>query len=55
MKKALSLSIKFIVFVVGLGLILVNQRTTGMINLMWMILGLAMLISLIYSYNKSFK
>lgn len=55
MKKALTLSLKLLIFIVGVWLIIVNQKTVGHQNLLLMVLGLAMLIGLIYSYNKKFQ
>ena len=54
MKKILNLIINLVIFGLGMYLILVNQRTVGMSNLLKMLLGLGLLFSLIYMYNKKF-
>lgn len=55
MKKLLLISLKLVIFVIAIALIVVNQKTNGIINLAWMLVGLGLLIGLLYSYNEKFK
>lgn len=43
------------IFVVGLVLVVTGQKTVGYKNLGMMVLGLSMLLSLIYLYNKKYN
>ncbi|QIK69196.1 hypothetical protein G7062_02340 [Erysipelothrix sp. HDW6C] len=55
MKKPLLIILKLIAFVVGVALITINQRTIGMMNLLWMVVGLGILLFLMYDYNRKFR
>ena len=55
MKKVLSTSIYLLIFVVGVSLVVINQRTISYSNLFMMLIGLAMLLFLLFSYNKKFN
>ncbi|GGH36434.1 DUF6903 family protein [Paenibacillus segetis] len=44
-----------IVFIVGMGLVIVGQKHIGAPGLGLMLLGLAMLIGLLWFYNRKYK
>ncbi|MBP2001456.1 hypothetical protein J2Z69_002501 [Paenibacillus shirakamiensis] len=54
-KENLRSLLVLIVFIVGIGLVIVGQRHIGAPGLGIMLLGLAMLISLLWLYNRKFK
>ena len=54
-KKVLSTSVYLSIFVVGVSLVVINQKTISYTNLFMMLLGLAMLLFLLFSHNKKFN
>ncbi|MNM77252.1 hypothetical protein D3C81_890980 [compost metagenome] len=54
-KNYLRNLLMLIVFIVGLGLVIVGQKHIGPSGLGLMLLGLAMLISLLWLYNRKYK
>jgi len=46
---------KMIVFVFGIGLVVVGEKNIGAPGLGLMMLGLAVLIGLLWSYNRKYK
>lgn len=55
MKQVLLSSLYALIFVVGLALVVVGQRTVGYLSLVMMITGLLMLLFLMYTYNKKYN
>ena len=51
----LMVILKLILFIVFLSMIIRGQRTVGYKNLVQMLIGLAGLLVLLYSYNKKFQ
>ncbi len=54
-KNYLRNLIMLIVFIVGLGLVVVGQKHIGAPGLGLMLLGLAMMICLLWLYNRKYK
>lgn len=54
MKKILESVFNVVVFITGVSLVVINQKTVGVTNLLWMVLGFAMLIFLIWKYNRKY-
>lgn len=55
MKQVLLSSLYALIFIVGLTLVVISQRTIGYLSLAMMITGLAMLLFLMYTYNKKYN
>lgn len=55
MKPILRLLSNLIIFILGLYLVIANRRTVDLISLGKMILGLILLFSLLYRYNKRYS
>ena len=53
--KILKVLIKIVVFVVGLTFVIQGQKTVGYFHMGMMLVGLTMLLSLVYSYNKKYN
>ncbi len=51
----LMVILKLILFVVFLTMIITGQKTVGYKNLVQMLIGLAGLLVLLYSYNKKYQ
>lgn len=54
-KEKLRGVLMLIVFIVGIGLVVIGQKNIGAPGLGLMLLGLAMLISLLWLYNRKYK
>lgn len=55
LKNYLRMLLMLIVFIVGVGLVIVGQKDIGAPGLALMLLGLAMLITLLWLYNRKYK
>ncbi|KOP66362.1 hypothetical protein AMS62_14835 [Bacillus sp. FJAT-18019] len=55
LKNYLRTLLMLIVFIVGVGLVIVGQKDIGAPGLGLMLLGLAMLITLLWLYNRKYK
>ncbi|MGG3283780.1 DUF6903 family protein [Paenibacillus solani] len=55
LKNYLRMLLMLIVFIVGVGLVIVGQKDIGAPGLGLMLLGLAMLITLLWLYNRKYK
>ena len=55
MSSKLFLILKFLIFIVCVGLIIWGQRTVGYLYLGAQLVGLAGLLALLYSYNKTYR
>ena len=54
MKSNILIILRIVVFLICLALIIFGQRTTGKFELGIMLVGLAGLLGLLYSYNRKF-
>lgn len=53
--KHLKSLLKVAIFIIGLGLVVVGQKVVGYPQAIMMLVGLGLLLSLVYSYNKKFN
>ncbi|MFE6168997.1 DUF6903 family protein [Viridibacillus arvi] len=54
MKRNFLITLRIVIFITCLALIIVGQKTTGKFELGIMLVGLAGLLGLLYSYNRKF-
>ncbi|MFZ2539042.1 MAG: hypothetical protein WAX04_09080 [Oscillospiraceae bacterium] len=55
MNLAIKIIINVIIFCGAMGMIVFGQRTVGTTGLITMILGLAIIIAMLYNYNRKFQ
>ncbi|WP_373215428.1 hypothetical protein [Ruminococcus sp. 5_1_39BFAA] len=55
LKHTLAMVLAAVIFIVCIALVVIGQRDIGLRGTLVMILGLAGLIGLLYSYNRKYK
>lgn len=55
LKKLLLSLVSLVVFIAGMALVIVGQRNVGATGLLTMLAGLAILVFLLWVYNRQYK